>query len=297
MAASHFALHQPQSLAEAFDLLEAHRASVKLLAGGTDLVPKLKAGALKVQHLVSLRRVPGLEGVSFQAGQGLSIGGGARLAEVAALPEVKSLYPGLAHACSVMATTQIRNMGTVAGNLCNAAPSADTAAPLLAYRASVVLVERGGRRQVKLTDFFKGPGLTDLEPTEILEAIRVPAPPQRCGSAYQRLSERSQVDIAAVGVAGFLALDLAGVIIGARLALGAVAPTPVRCPEAEALLEGQAPSPELFRRASVACVRASRPIDDLRASANYRRSMVQVLAQRVLEQCLAMVKGQPIPQF
>ena len=296
MATPHFEHHQPSSLEDALDILTRHRADVKLMGGGTDLVMKMRAGLLTPQHVVGLGRVGGLNRISYRDDDGLVIGGSARISDVAVHPEVRQHYPALAHACAVMATPQIRNMGTVAGNLANAAPSADTAAPLLAYRASVVLVERGGRRQVKLTDFFKGPGLTDMEPTEILEAIRVPAPPQRCGSAYQRLSERSQVDIAAVGVAGSLALDLAGVIIGVRLALGAVAPTPVRCPEAEALLEGQAPSPELLRRASVACVRASRPIDDLRASANYRRSMVQVLSQRVLEQCLARAKGEPVPQ-
>jgi len=297
MAMPHFEHHQPTSLEEALDILTRHGAEAKLMGGGTDLGLKMRAGLLAPRHLVSLSRVAGLNRISYRDDDGLVIGGSTRISEVAAHPEVRRHYPALAQACAVMATPQIRNMGTVAGNLANAAPSADTAAPLLAYRASVVLVERGGRRQVKLTDLFRGPGLTDLEPGEILEAIRVPAPPHRCGSAYQRLSERSQVDIAAVGVAGFVALDLAGTIIGARLALGAVAPTPVRCPEAETLLEGQAPTPELLRRASVACVRASRPIDDLRASANYRRSMVQVLAQRVLEQCLAMAKGEPIPQF
>ncbi|MCA1987710.1 MAG: xanthine dehydrogenase family protein subunit M [Desulfarculus sp.] len=295
MAMPHFEHHQPTSLEEALDILTRHGAEAKLMGGGTDLVMKMRAGALEPRHVVGLGRVAGLNRISYRDDDGLVIGGSTRISEVAAHPEVRRHYPALAHACSVMATPQIRNMGTVAGNLANAAPSADTAAPLLACRASVVLVERGGRRQVKLTDFFKGPGLTDLEPGEILEAIRVPAPPNRCGSAYQRLSERSQVDIAAVGVAGFVALDLAGAIIGVRLALSAVAPTPVRCPEAEAILEGQIPTPELLRRASAACVRASRPIDDLRASANYRRSMVQVLSLRVLEQCLALAKGEASP--
>ncbi|MFH1059401.1 MAG: xanthine dehydrogenase family protein subunit M [Pseudomonadota bacterium] len=291
MAMPHFAVHQPASLEEALDLVARHRTSVKLLAGGTDLVMKLRNGALAPENLVSLNRVAGLNRINYRDDDGLVIGAGARISDVADHPEVQEHYPALAHACRVMATTQIRNMGTVAGNIVNAAPSADTAAPLLAYRSSVVLVERGGRRQVDLTKFFAGPGLTAIEPLEILEAIRVPAPPQRVGSAYQRLSARSQVDIAAVGVAGFLALDLRGDIIGARLALAAVAPTPVRCPEAEQMLDGQAPGPELFNRAAAACVRAARPIDDVRATANYRRAMVQVLARRVLDSCLEMAKS------
>ncbi len=292
MAMPHFSVHQPKTLEETLDLLGRHRASVRLLAGGSDLLLKLRGGALNAEHLVSLNRVAGLNRINYQDEDGLVIGAAARLADVGAHPDVRRLYPALAHACSVMATTQIRNMGTVAGNLANAAPSADTAAPLMAYGASLVLVERGGRRQVKLTDFFKGPGLTELEPMEIIEAIRVPAPPHRVGSCYERLSARSQVDIAAVGVAGFLALDLGGRVIGARMALSAVAPTPVRCPEAEAMLAGQEPGADLLARAAAACVRASRPIDDVRATANYRRAMVQVLARRVLERCLAMARGQ-----
>jgi carbon-monoxide dehydrogenase medium subunit len=292
MATPSFRLHQPRSLEEALDALSRHRASVKLLAGGTDLVPKLRAGVLEVRDLVSLARVPGLGRITYEEDDGLVIGAGARVAEVAAHPEVQRHYPALAHACSVMATTQIRNMATVAGNLANSAPSADTAAPLLAYDAALVVVERGGRRHVKLTDFFQGPGLNLLEPAEIIEAIRVPSPPRRTGSDYQRLSARSKVDIAAVGVAGFLSLDLEGVIIRARLALGAVAPTPVRCLEAEKLLDGQRPGPELLARAAAACVRASRPLDDVRASAAYRRRMVQVLAQRVVERCHQAAKGE-----
>ncbi len=291
MSTPHFKVHQPASLEEALDLLGRHRASVKLLAGGTDLVLKLRAGAVSAADLVSLNRVAGLNRINYQDEDGLIIGAGAHISDVAEHPAVRQHYPALAHACSVMATTQIRNMGTVAGNLANAAPSADTAAPLLAYRASVVLVERGGRRQVRLEEFFKGPGLTVLEPMEILEAIRVPAPPRRAGSCYLRLSARSQVDIAAVGVAGFLALDMQGAMMGVRLACASVAPTPVRCPEAEALLEGQEPEPQLLARAAAACVRAARPIDDVRASANYRRAMVQVLAGRVLEQCLNQAQG------
>lgn len=291
MTMPHFQVHQPANLETALDLLARYRASVKLLAGGTDVIPKMRAGVLKVDHLISLGRVPGLATISFRDDDGLVIGAGARLSDVGHHPDVIKHYPALAHACSVMATTQIRNMGTVAGNLVNAAPSADTAAPLLAYKASAVLVERGGRRQVQLEKFFAGPGQTHIEHLEILEAIRVPAPPDRSGSCYQRLSARSQVDICGVGVAGFLALDMNGLILAARLALAAVAPTPVRCPDAEAMLEGQEPSPELIAQAAVACVRASRPIDDVRASANYRRAMVQVLAKRVLMECLDQAQG------
>ena len=291
MAMPHFTVHQPTTLEGALDLLGRHRSSVKLLCGGTDLLVKMRAGAIAPENLVSLNRVAGLRTISYAESDGLVIGGAALISEVGRNPDVKRLYPGLAHACSVMATVQIRNMGTVAGNLANAAPSGDTAAPLLAYDASLVAVERGGRRQIKLSKFFEGPGLTVLEPLEIIEAIRVPDPPPRSGSAYIRLSARSKVDIAAVGVAGFLNLDLEGKVIRCRLALASVAPTPVRCTEAEQMLEGQKPDDKLLAQAGAACVRACRPIDDVRATASYRRAMVQVLAQRVLATCYEQAAG------
>ncbi|MCB2228093.1 MAG: xanthine dehydrogenase family protein subunit M [Desulfarculaceae bacterium] len=291
MVMPHFTVHQPDSLEEVLDLLGRHRSSVKVLCGGTDLLMKMKAGAVSPDHLISLNRVKGLRTISYAESDGLVIGGAARLAEVGKNADVKKLYPALAHACSVMATVQIRNMGTVAGNLANAAPSGDTAAPLLAYGASLVAVERGGRRQIKLTDFFTGPGLSVLEPLEVIEAIRVPDPPPRSGSAYMRLSARSKVDIAAVGVAGFINLDLEGKVIRCRLALASVAPTPVRCLEAEQMIEGQKPDETLLAQAGAACVRSCRPIDDVRATASYRRAMVQVLAQRVLAKCYEQAAG------
>jgi CO/xanthine dehydrogenase FAD-binding subunit len=291
MTGPHLTVHQPTTLDEALELLALHRASAKVLAGGTDILPKMRAGSLSEEHLVSINRVSSLNRISYRENEGLIIGAGARITDVGEQPDVLKHYPGLAHACSVMATTQIRNMATVAGNVVNAAPSADTAAPLLAYQAVLVIVERGARRQVDLNGFFLGPGRADIKPMEIIEAIRVPPPPPSCGSCYQRLSARSRVDIAAVGVAGLLSLDMAGRIILARLAMNAVAPTPVRCNEAEMMLTEQKPTEDLLKRAAAACERASRPISDVRASATYRRKMVQVLAERVLTQCLDRAKG------
>ncbi|MFZ5587273.1 MAG: FAD binding domain-containing protein [Thermodesulfobacteriota bacterium] len=291
MPGAHFSLHQPASLAEAMDLLSAHRSSVRLLAGGTDLVPKLKAGALAAQHLVSLRWIPGLDEVRFSPKEGLVIGGAARLVQVADLPEARALYPALAQACSVMATTQIRNMGSVAGNIANAAPSADTAAPLLIYDAEVEAVSRQGGRRIAMADFFAGPGLSVLEPGEIIVAVRAPAPRPGSASQYLRLSARSQVDIAAVGVAGLVVLGPDGRVAHCRLALSAVAPTPLRCRQAEDLLIGQAPEPKLLDQAAAAAAAICCPIDDVRASAAYRLAMAEVLARRVLRHCVERAQG------
>ncbi len=290
MAMPHFEYHQPTSLEEALDLLAAHRADVRVIAGGTDLVPRMRLGAMAPGHVVSINRIPGLRAITYQPDDGLVIGAAARVSEVAAHPDVQQNYPALAYACRVMATPQVRNMATVAGNIANSSPSADTAAPLLAYDAKVVLVERGGRRQVPLKDFFTGPGQNVMENMEMIEAIRVPSPPPGAGSCYLRISARSKVDIAAVGVAAMVVLDPSGGILAARIALGAVAPTPLRAFEAEEILTGAEPSDELIKRAAAACVRASRPIDDVRASAAWRRAMVEVLARRAISRCIEMAK-------
>jgi carbon-monoxide dehydrogenase medium subunit len=291
MSATNFELHQPGTLEEALQLLQTHRASVKVLAGGTDLVPRLKAGVIAVGNLDSLKRLSALEGVTFDQATGLVIGGCARLSDVAAVAPVKSLYPALFHACSVMATTQIRNMGTVAGNVANAAPSADTAAPLLVYDAEVTATSPQGSRTIPLAQFFSGPGKSVLEQGEIITAISLPAPPKAAGSAYLRASARSKVDICAVGVAGALALDAQGRVSRCRLALAAVAPTPLRCAEAEEMLTGQKPAPALLEKAALSAAAASKPIDDMRASAAYRRHMVGELSRRVLGACLALAQG------
>jgi CO/xanthine dehydrogenase FAD-binding subunit len=284
-------VHQPTALEEVLDLLSQHRGDAKVLAGGTDILPKMRAGVLKVGHLVSINRVAGLNRLEFREDEGLVIGGGVRITDVGEFSDVQKHYPGLAHACSVMATTQIRNMGTVAGNLANAAPSADTAPPLLVYKASLLIVKKGGRREVDIDKFFTGPGEVSMDPAEVIEAIRVPMPSPRSGSSYMRLSARSKVDIAAVGVAGFLSLDTSGRIESARLAQGAVAPVPQRCSEAEEMLAGQEPTEDLFGRAAAAGSAGCCPIDDVRASAAYRTAMVKVLTRRVLGECIERAKG------
>lgn len=290
MVMPRFDHHQPATLKEALALLDRHRKSARILAGGTEIVPKMRAGRLPCEHLVSINRIRELAAIE-PSGDGIRIGAGVRLTEVAEHPAVRETWPALAHATTVMATTQIRNMGTVAGNLANGSPCADTSSPLLAYGATVLLESLAGTRRLALDQFFVGPGAVALEPHELLEAIFVPRPPPRSGSAYLRLSARSKVDMAAVGVGGLLALGPDGRISAARLAMNAVAPIPLRASDAEALLLGEEPGPELFERASAACAAQARPITDVRATAEYRREMVRVLCRRVLEQCLARAGG------
>jgi len=283
--------HRPTTLDEALALADRYGSKAKILAGGTDLVLKMRAGELAPAHLIDIGKIGELDRIENGDAEGLVIGACARLSAVGHHRDVESRYPALSHACRVMATTQIRNMGTVAGNLANGSPCADTAGPLLVYDAHVVLATSGGRRQVRVDQLFLGPGQVDIEPAEILERVVLPAPHQRMVSAYLRLSARSEVDMAAAGVAGCLVLDENGRIASARLAMSAVAPTPMRCPEAEQVLVGQLPEPAVLERCARTCADAARPIDDVRASAAYRRAIVSVLARRVLESCLAQGRG------
>ena len=286
----HFEHHAPTALADALALAAQLGDRARIFAGGTELLPKLRAGRYAYEHLISINRVEELRRLAYDADDGLSIGAGVRIRDVADHPAVREMYPALTRACSEMATVQIRNMATVAGNLANGSPCADSAGPLLVYDARVTLVASTGSRELPLADFFRGPGEVDLAAGEILTAITVPPPAPRSGSAFLRLSARSRVDIAAASASARLTFE-DGKVTAARIALGAVAPTPLRCPDAEALLVGKVPDEALIADAATAAGRAAKPIDDVRASAAYRRAVVPVLVRRTLAECVARVKG------
>ena len=182
------------------------------------------------------------------------------LADVAAHPDIRRHYPAVAYAARETANVQVRNMGTVAGNLCNAAPSADNAPTLMALGAEVILAGPAGERRLPLDQFFKGPGLTALAPGEIMTAIYVPSPPPHSGSSYQQSSARGKVDISAVCV-GVMAVSSKGKPAGrSGSVLGAVAPTPLRAVKTEDLLRGKAWTPELLARAGDQAAEEARPI-------------------------------------
>lgn len=282
-----FDVHTPRALADALELLDEYGSTARVIAGGTDLVPKLRSGRVSVAHLVSLGRVEELDGIGETDGGGVVIGGATRIFEVQRHRLVRERFPALHHACSVMATVQIRNMGTVAGNLANGSPCADTSGPLLVYDATLEVARRGARRQLPVAALHKGPGSVDLAPGDLITAVHLPTVPPRSGSAYQRLSARSRVDMAAAGVAALVALDGDGRIAAARIGLSAVSPTPMRCPEAESLLVGAMPNATVIEHAARAAAAEARPIDDVRATSAYRRHVVGVMASRVLAACVA----------
>jgi CO/xanthine dehydrogenase FAD-binding subunit len=273
----------PKTLQEACSLLLLYQGGARVMTGGTDLLPKMKDRILNPQYLIGLRNIPGLDYVKHDKDVGLRIGGLATLAQVAESPEVIKRFPMLSEAIPQMASAQVRNIGTVAGNICNASPSADTVPSLIVMGAKVKLLDAVGlSRTLALEEFFAGPGKTALAEGELLEEIQVPDVPARSGGAYWKLSLRRAMDLATVGVACFLTLDKSQVCRDVKIALGAVGPTPIRAKEAEAAVRGASLNKDVLEKAAVAAVAASKPITDIRGSAEYRRKMVGELTRRVI---------------
>jgi carbon-monoxide dehydrogenase medium subunit len=280
-----FEYHAPSTLDEAVALLRARGEAARPIAGGTDIVVQMKESATRFPYptaLVDLSRVSEIKGIEYSATDGLRLGAGATMTDVAQSAAVRDHYPALAEGAGVVGSFQTMNMATIGGNVCNAAPSADTAPALLVYGAEAVIVGPGGRRGVPIADFFVGPGRTALGADELLAELRLPTSATGTGSAYQRHTPRKQMDIAVVGVAAVLTID-GGTIRNARISLGAVAPTPIRAPKAEAALEGKAPTAEAFAEAAKIAAGECSPISDTRGSAEFRRHLVRVMTERMLQ--------------
>ena len=275
-----FEYFAPQSLDEAQQLLMDHGEGAHLLAGGTDLLVKMNHGLLKPATVIALKHIKGLETITYDPKEGLKIGATALLADVAAHPDIRKHYPAIAAGAHETANVQIRNMGTVAGNLCNAAPSADNAPTLLAMNAEVVITGAAGERRLPLDQFFKGPGQNALASGEILTAIHVPAPAGE-GVSYQHISSRGKVDISAVCV-GVMVRVAENVCGDVRIFLGAVAPVPMRAVKAEGVVRDKQLTEETIEAAGIAAMEESQPITDVRSSADYRKKMVAVLTRRAL---------------
>lgn len=290
MSLPRFTYLAPKSLSEVVALLAERSGQARLLAGGTDLIPKMGKGSLRPGALVSLKRVDELRAITFDPEKGLVVGATARLSELVAHDAVRRFYPAMAHAASQTATVQIRNMATLAGNVCNGSPCADNVPTLVARGARAECLSARGSRFVEMESFFLAPGVIALDKDEVLARIHVPPPPRGAGFAYRCISGRSKVDISAVSVGAKLALE-GSRIAEARVVLGAVGPTPLRARKAEALLAGEAPGDGLFAAAGEAAAEEARPISDVRASAAWRRKMVAVLVKRALAEAAARAEA------
>jgi CO/xanthine dehydrogenase FAD-binding subunit len=283
MKRTRFDYYTPDSIENACKLLLEQGDGAYVLAGGTDLLVKINRGVLKARSIIDLQKISGLNGISYEKGKGLTIGAMATLTDVGNHPDIKEKFSAISKAALVTANTQIRNMGTVAGNICNAAPSADNAPVLMAMEAVLTLKSLDEERLVAINDFFRGPGMTVINKGEILTSIFVPEPPKNFGISYQYLSARGKVDIAAVCVGAMVVMD-GDICKDARIVLGAVAPVPMRAKEAEKVVIGNKLSTELLEKVGLEASRESKPISDMRSSAEYRKVLVAVLSARAIEE-------------
>ena len=281
-----FELVLPGSVDECVKALAQGGPESKVLAGGTDLLPQMKNGVLKPARVIDLSGIARLRAIESGNGQGLRVGSAVTARTLELDRAVRERYLSLAESGALVGSVQVRNLATLGGNICNAAPSADMAPPLLALDAEAVITGPKGERRVPIAAFFTGVRRTVLAPDEILVELVVPSPGAHSGGNYLRHTPRRELDIAVVGVASQLTLA-SGRCTKARIALAAVAPVPVRATAAEQALEGQAVTPDLIKRAADLAVDAARPISDQRGSADFRRHLVRVLTRRTLTTALA----------
>ena len=281
-----FEFFEPTTLAEASRLFAEEHA--QLLAGGTDLVIGMKALTETPQSVISLQKIPGLAGITTEADNSISIGAMTQVREVELSADIQQHHTALAEGAAEIGSIQIRNLATIGGNIAHASPAADTVAGLLVADAHVDIASAEGERTVPINELFTGPGQTVLTPGEIITRFRLPKPAS--GSHYIKHKIREVMDLAFIGVAAAINVDN-GTITDARIGLAAVAPTPIRATEAENLLKGNAPTPELLEQAGEAAAAASSPISDLRCSAEHRREMVDVLTRRTLRQASERASG------
>ena len=277
----------PTSLAQALAAL-ADRSGAIVLAGGTDLMPQSRAGRVRAAHtLLNIRRVAGLDALALD-GDTLRLGALTTVATLLVHPLVRAHAPLLAEAADHFASDQIRNAATLGGNVCNASPAGDLLTPLLALDAEVELASLAddgsiNTRRLALAEFFTGPGRTRRAAHELLTAVRVKAVPQTQHARFYKTGTRPALDIAAISIAFAAYADAAGRLRGVRLALGAVAPTPLRARRTEALLEGAVLDAPAAAQAAACAAAEATPIDDVRASAWYRRELVRNMTRRMLD--------------
>ena len=273
-----------RSLPEALALLENTGQKVKILAGGTDLIAQLHAGRAQPAIIIDIKNIPELNRLGWDADKSLHIGAAVPISTVVDFPYFQQRFGMLHQGCSLIGSTRVRNRATIGGNVCNAAPSADSAPALLCLGTKAFVANSRGTRVVPMLDIFRGPGKTSLAANELLVELEIPAPPAHSAGCYLRHTPREEMDIAVVGVAAFLVLaPHSKTCQEARIALGAVAPTPIRVPTTEALLAGNSLNKELITQVAEKTAEAASPISDIRSSAEYRRELVRVLTRRALK--------------
>lgn len=267
----------PTTTKEAVSLLSKEKGKAYVLAGGTDLLVRLRMDMIEPDLMVDIKRIPAMTETTKTA-TGFKIGAAVSSAALANNKALVKAWPGVVEAANLIGSDQIQSRCTIAGNLCNASPAADSVPAMIAAGAKAIIVGKK-RRTVALENFVTGPGKTVLEKGEMIEAITLPAKALRSGDAYLRFIPRTEMDIAVVGVAVNLTL-MKGVIASARVSLGAVAPTPLLVKEAAKAIIGTKLDDAALDALAAACSAACNPIDDKRGTIEYRQRIAGVLAKR-----------------
>jgi carbon-monoxide dehydrogenase medium subunit len=279
-----FDYFEPATIEEAVDLLNTYGDTARVLAGGVDLIPRMRAGSLQAGCVVNIQRIPGLDYIETGPAGGLEFGAMASLHALETSAAVRTPYPALYDAIHQIASVQTKFMGTAVGNLCVATPASDVAPALAALEAELVVAGVAGERTIPVAGFYTDYQRTALTRGEMVTGVRLPSATAGSGAAFMNLV-RTHADIAKVTVTAAVVLDGA-VCREARIAVGAVAPTMFRARGAEDVLEGEELSDALVSKAAETAAREARPITDLRSSAEYRREMVRVLVGRTLHKAV-----------
>ena len=279
---------KPATTEEAISLLSKYNGKAKLIAGGTDLVTQMRQKQLRPQYVVDITGISGLDHIDYDDKQGLRIGALTPIRSLEMSAELQQRYPAISQAASQLGSVAIRNVATLGGNLCNAAPSAETAPSFIALSVKARIAGPDGERIVSLEDFFTGPGSTVLKTGDLLVEIQVPPPSPQTKGVYLKHGIRGAIDLAIVGVAVILTMDAKSEVCqDINIVLGAVAPTPMRARNAEEMIRGKRIDEALISKSAQAASEESRPISDVRASAQYRKEMVAVFTRRALREAIA----------
>ncbi len=280
----------PTSVDDAVKLLAGASGLAKVLSGGTDLLVQLRSGRLKPDLIVDTKKIPGMIGIRAENG-GFLIGAATPGAVVEAHDGLNAAWPGLVEALDLIGSTQIQGRCSLAGNLCNASPAADSVPALFAAGATAVIVGSNGKREVPVEQVPTGPGRTSLSKDEFILEFKLPPRPARSSDAYLRFIPRTEMDIAVVGCGVNVTLDAKGVCIAARVALGAVSPTVIMVPDAAAALIGHTLDADTLAKLDAAAQAAAKPISDKRGTIEYRTKIAGVLARRTAAIAFARAAG------
>jgi CO/xanthine dehydrogenase FAD-binding subunit len=279
----------PSTVEEAVRAL-AGAPTAKVLSGGTDLLVQLRSGRAKPDLIVDIKQIPGISGIREQDG-GFVIGAATPGAVIGEHKALQRAWPGVVEAANLIGSTQVQGRASLAGNLCNASPAADSVPALIAARATCVVAGPNGRREVMVDSICTGPGRTSLGAGEFILEFHLPKRSPRAADAYLRFIPRTEMDIAVVGVGVDVTLDAGGICVDARVVLGAVAPTAILVPEAAAALVGRKLDETALAALDAAARRACKPIDDKRGTIDYRTKVAGVLARRTATIAFERAKG------